>query len=301
MKQKLNRFKISRARLIFIFALILISVMLLSSCDLWGYKPVEFEIEDIEIALDGKATSEVASVALGTSRAISLHAWVHGGKSVNRREYTVSWEIVGDNLGCSISVTNLCCTNIKLTDLHLGEKTGQITIIATAKSLNTVSAYLKVNIVGEDLESQGRFFATSFGGSLMNFPHISEHYQDCEENPISLFTNSQDLEIFSETYSQTYHESQGRWVRDARFTYFINSFNDKYFEDNYLLLFPLVASGGAYRFSFVGTTLDNGVLTIELNHVSLGGGHTALVNWVAFIGVEKFPQGTEINIIINNT
>ena len=66
------------------------------------------------------------------------------------------------------------------------------------------------------------------------------------------------------------------------------------------MTFFVTAAGGAYRFELTKTVYSNGVLTIYIDHIEMGMGHAALVDWFAIVEVEKVPANTEIIIKVNN-
>ena len=72
-----------------------------------------------------------------------------GSKKLN-----VWWEFIGDDLGCEVIIIDPCCTNGTIAIVRLGDKTGEVTLRATAQSENSVSADLDILIGQEDGQSK---------------------------------------------------------------------------------------------------------------------------------------------------
>ena len=155
--------------------------------------------------------------------------------------------------------------------------------------------------------SDGHFYRLMGGGSLQNFPYeryvtdIDQPYyqQPKYQQPIVISSKDQVDEFFSETYSQSFSEGTGSWVRDDRFTDLINSYDEEFFESNELVTFILGAAGGGYHFELSKTAFENEVLTIEVDHIFSGPGTGAITDWFGIVEIEKKPTDYQIEIQLN--
>jgi hypothetical protein len=156
--------------------------------------------------------------------------------------------------------------------------------------------------------SDGHFYRLMGGGSLQNFPYeryvtdIDQPYyqQPKYQQPIVISSKDQVDEFFSETYSQSFSEGTGSWVRDDRFTDLINSYDEEFFESNELVTFILGAAGGGYHFELSKTTFENEVLTIEVDHIFSGPGTAVITDWFGIVEIEKKPIDYQIEIQLND-
>ena len=154
-------------------------------------------------------------------------------------------------------------------------------------------------------QEEGHFFSI-YGTTVVNFPKWS--YVIDKDQPDYLLSNAKKVvlsskkqvdELFSETYSLSFSEETGSYVRDNRFTDLINSYDEEFFESNELVTFILVMSGGVYHFELSKTTFKDGVLTIEVDQVFDGPGPAVVSDWFGIVEIEKIPTDYQIEIQLN--
>jgi len=145
------------------------------------------------------------------------------------------------------------------------------------------------------------FFPASFGNALRNLP--LDHYYEPNQLPDSTFillsSEEEVHELLGETYSVSLSEDHQAWVQDDEFENVIKKYDYRFFENNQLLTFFVTAAGGGYYFELNNITYQNEILTVELNHISSGPGHGALVIWFAIVEIEKIPMETQVDIIVS--
>ena len=155
-----------------------------------------------------------------------------------------------------------------------------------------------------DAAGKGYFFPAglNLSNALRNLPrdHYYESNQWSDSTFILLSSEEEVDELLGETYSATYSGYDQSWVRDDRFENIIKKYDYGFFENNQLLTFFVWAAGGANYFELRNTTYQNDILTVELDHLSAGFGHAAMVSWFAMVEVEKVSAETQVEIIINN-
>ena len=154
----------------------------------------------------------------------------------------------------------------------------------------------------DEIAGKGHFFSASWGDQLRNLPrdHYYEPGLSLDSTFILLSSEEEVHELLGETYSVSYSEYDRDWVRDDRFENIIKKYDYGFFENNQVLTFFVTAAGGGYYFELNNITYQDDILTVELNHLSSGGGLTALASWFALIEIEKIPAETQVEIIINN-
>jgi hypothetical protein len=98
-----------------------------------GYESGAAEIEVLEY-LDEYADRRLHSLSLSAKV-----AWKSG-----KGAYTVSWALIGDDLGCAVTAIDPGCTGGTVAALDFGSEAGKITLRATASGKNQVTADLVI-------------------------------------------------------------------------------------------------------------------------------------------------------------
>ena len=147
---------------------------------------------------------------------------------------------------------------------------------------------------------KGHFFPADYGNSLRNLPN--ERYQflghEYDSEVLSLSGKQEVADLFSETYSVSLESDT--WVRDDRFSNLIAKYDDKFFENNQLATFFVSAAGGAYYFELNFIYYNSWDWIIELNHLSKGEGHDAIVSWFGIVEISKNANDVPVSIKINH-
>ncbi|MDR0307414.1 MAG: hypothetical protein LBI42_11335 [Chitinispirillales bacterium] len=157
--------------------------------------------------------------------------------------------------------------------------------------------------VGEDA---GMFWRASWGGSLQGLPsdrYVPDHMPlDRHFLPLKIVITDIAMlhDFFADTYSLSLNEAGDGWVRDERFSDSIAKYDNTFFKSRQLVTFFLTAAGGAYEFKLTGTTYTDGTLNINIDHISIGGGHAALVEWFAIVETNKVPADAAINVNVTD-
>lgn len=102
-------------------------------------------IESIQINAygfdDGAAEIAVAQNCQSVEVIVEL-TWQN--ETTSSKKLNVTWEFIGDDLDCAISVIDPGCTKGRIAYVNLGGKTGKVVLRATAKSKNEVVSDLTI-------------------------------------------------------------------------------------------------------------------------------------------------------------
>jgi hypothetical protein len=136
-------------KLLFTITLLVPVALIATACN----NLIEFEIISVEILTWNNGTSETVTektVILGDKDelyGVDVGVVINDGENLSRNKVTVTWEIIGDNLGCEILIIDPCCTGGRLAFVKLGNTTGEILVRVTAKSKNELSADIVIKII----------------------------------------------------------------------------------------------------------------------------------------------------------
>ena len=149
-----------------------------------------------------------------------------------------------------------------------------------------LAAMVPLFLMGCAREVQGNAHFISLW-RLWNVPdfHDPEVPSYMDSGPRLFSSRSEIEELFSETYSMSWCEKQGKMVRDNKFANIITRFDDEFFKENQVVMAVISASGGGVRFELSRVEYQNGALWIEINHIQYSGGHAAIEQHFASIEI----------------
>ena len=109
---------------------------------------IRIEVTSVTIQSNGKVVDEIMVVLDEEAyQGVNVSVRINDGENLRNKKVDVTWEIVGETLGCEIWVIDPCCTGGRIAFVKLGDSTGDIVVRVTVKSKNEKSANLIITII----------------------------------------------------------------------------------------------------------------------------------------------------------
>ena len=121
-------------------AIILPAMIIATACN----SQTEFEITLVEIKANGEIANEIS---LSTDEGyLDISVVINGGGKLSGNKLNITWEFVGDDLGCTVCVIDPCCTGGRIAIVDPGDQSGNVVLRVTAQSKNKLSSDLNIKI-----------------------------------------------------------------------------------------------------------------------------------------------------------